>query len=393
MPFNIQPFNFKLTGKDLGGFDLHDAIQKGFKSYKDYHEAANTPKRLSEALLAAQLQNKINKPKAEDAQNWYELEKRGLSDTHGLSGLNQQLLQQKVNQGISDQKLNDFITNGGRTSDQGDNAGVTAEGPGANLGEPTVANTFPGRTGKPTPQSVGNEIIAPSLSQNMTNGMAAPTVQATGNPNLYHIDDLIQGNPHAAALLKKQGMEIKRNVKYDPKTGVTSVVTQYPSGKVTVSASGVKANGGKSPLTTKTLSSLQSAKVAIPQLKAVIDKLIATPSPVHPKLPYGAGDLWRPGARKEHDDLVNLGKDLFAKAKGLTTTEKALETGAKTLDRGNFQSDATYHAALLKTKALLDSDEKEINDAINQGVFTGKTPPASNESKELHYNPKTGRLE
>ncbi len=68
MPFNIQPFPFKLSGKDLGAFDLGDALSKGFKDYQTFQEAKNTPKRLSEALLAAHLNNKINTAKAKYAE-------------------------------------------------------------------------------------------------------------------------------------------------------------------------------------------------------------------------------------------------------------------------------------------------------------------------------------
>lgn len=68
MAYNVQPFNFKLTGKDYGAVDLADSLRKGFKGYQELHEAANTPKKLAEALYAQQLQNKINKPKAEHAE-------------------------------------------------------------------------------------------------------------------------------------------------------------------------------------------------------------------------------------------------------------------------------------------------------------------------------------
>ncbi len=68
MAANIQPFNFKLGAKDYGAVDFADALRKGFENYKQFHEAKNTPQKLAEALYAQQLQNKINKPKAEHAE-------------------------------------------------------------------------------------------------------------------------------------------------------------------------------------------------------------------------------------------------------------------------------------------------------------------------------------
>ena len=45
MAYNVQPFNFKLTGRDMGAFDLGDALKKGFENYKGYTEAKNAPRK------------------------------------------------------------------------------------------------------------------------------------------------------------------------------------------------------------------------------------------------------------------------------------------------------------------------------------------------------------
>lgn len=351
---------FKLTPEDMGVSNYPEAIRKGF-------EAGNTPAKLSASLLGQHLTNALNKVKAQYAPQQAEAElahlaaqTQGLGDEHGMRGLRQKLLEFQVNQAQSDADLNARISQGMNNP--------SAQPSNSNYVEPSA---MPG-TVMPTP----------TLKDNITDGMGSRTGQnvvSPGNPSQYHLDDMLDSDPRIAPFLKKKyGVEKKVTAKYDPKTGITTTMTQYPSGKVTVDNSGVKSKNGISPLTTKSLSSLQSAKVAIPQLRRVIDKLIKSPSPAHPSLPYGLGDIYRAGDRKQHEDLVNLGKDLFAKSKGLTTTEKALETGMKTLERGNFQSDASYHEALLKTKALLDEDEKEINNAINLGVNTNKESENNN---------------
>ncbi len=359
MPFNIPGVPSQLDARSMGNFDLGAALKQGFGNYQGFEEAKNTPKRLSEALLAAQLNNKINTAKAKyaeqnEAANLANTQAgtQNLNDTHGMSGLQRQILQMKINQAQSEADMDKRFANGGQPSTMGNN--------------PTVSGI--------QNQAQDNETPAPTLKDNLTDGMGNRTNQnvvSAGNKDNYWLDDAVDSSPAFAARAKKKyGVEKKVTSKYDPKTGITSIITEWPSKKITVETSGIKSQNGKSPLTTKTLSSLQSAKVAIPQLRKVIDQLIDAPSPVHPKLPYGIGDVWRPGARKQHEDLVRLGKDLFAKAKGLTTTEKALETGMETLERGNFQSDETYHQALLATKKLLDEDEEQINSAINTGVST-----------------------
>lgn len=85
--FNLPGVPFKLTPQDMGQpVDLASSLMKGY-------EAAFKPKNLSEELLNKQLTNKINRPKAEDAQGWYELEKRmkqaNASATESNTGLDQ----------------------------------------------------------------------------------------------------------------------------------------------------------------------------------------------------------------------------------------------------------------------------------------------------------------
>jgi hypothetical protein len=59
MAYNIQPFNFKLTGKDYGAVDLADALEKGFKNYKGFHEAVNSPELIKAQI--SDLQGKAQK--------------------------------------------------------------------------------------------------------------------------------------------------------------------------------------------------------------------------------------------------------------------------------------------------------------------------------------------
>lgn len=69
MPINLPGVPFKLTPQDMGGFDVGDALKQGFNLNKQFQEARTMPKKLAEELLAKQLQNKINQPKADYAKD------------------------------------------------------------------------------------------------------------------------------------------------------------------------------------------------------------------------------------------------------------------------------------------------------------------------------------
>ena len=361
----------------------------------NFAEEYNKPQSLAAKLLEAQLKNKhdsiINQylPRSEEARiNNILANTEGTRSNTGLDSIRRKIMEAQANQATMEyqqnQAINDALSGGSTyakppaTSYDNSGRNVSADGPGV-AASASAYDTFPGRhapTSQPAQQIAQQPTQQPAQDSNIIN---------QGNPELYSIDQLYDSNPLARMGLKKRGYEKKQETKYDPKTGVSSVITTYPSGKVTVNTSGVKAGNGKSPLTTKSVSQLQQAKIAIPQLKRVIKELIDNPSPAHPNLPWGLGDAWRPGDRKKHDDLVNLGKDLFAKSKALTTTEKALETGKETLDRHNYQSDRSYHEALLNTLARLDDDEKDIDAALNSGISTmdNKEKPSKTKSDPL----------
>lgn len=68
MALNIPQVPFKLTAEDMGATDYGQALRSGFNTFSKMIESAYKPKTMAEALLAQQLSNKINKPKAEHAE-------------------------------------------------------------------------------------------------------------------------------------------------------------------------------------------------------------------------------------------------------------------------------------------------------------------------------------
>ena len=341
---------FRLTPEDMGVADYGSAYTKGV-------ENAYTPKNLAEKLLAAQLSNKhqsiVNQflPRSEEARiggleasrSAREIGNQGLAErlNEQLQGsqLMNKLRQQKLSEAENEHRLNESIFGDGNNPD-------------------LRQNMISGIRNK------DNESLG--MNENVVNA---------GNPNFYHLDELYNSNPLARKLLESKGFKQSQVTKVDPKTGITSVITTNPSGKVTVSQSGVASNNGFSPLTNKTRSTLQAQKQAIPQLKEVIEKLKNTPSPVELPLPYGVGKAYRASSRAEHDALVNLGKDTFVKAKGLNVTDKSLETGAHILDRKPYETDSSYHKRLDNLSESLNEDEKSVNKSLKKGISTNEAEP------------------
>lgn len=391
MPINLPGVPSKLNAADMGGFggfDVSDALSKGFNLNKQFQEAKVMPKELAERLLNAQLQNKINKPKADYAEDITLADlantragTQNLYDTHGMSALNKQLLQQKVNQGNYEQNLNDSLFGSGQSSEPNQNPNNT---PNTGVGSNGTTKPF-----KPNTQSLG-ELNPSNNNQNVVN---------QGNPSLYHIDEAYNNDPRARKYLESKGFKKSQTTKYDPKTGITSTITTEPSGKVTVTTNGVKSNNGTSPLTTKARSTLELQKLAIPQLKDLIKKLKNSPSPFEPQLPFGAGNIYRSSDRANYQSLINTGKDLFVKSKGVNATDKTLETGEKVLARGTLETDDAYHKRLDELDKLLDSDNEAINKVLSEGVSTKsedkKNTPINKEIKKYNpndYNAPAGSL-
>ena len=333
--FNLPNGAFRLNAQEAGGQpDYMNALQKGLKSSQMAAETVMKPQNLSEALLQAQLKNAhdrtINKylPRSEEARiGSQEASGAATRSNTSMDDLRRQLLQQGVSKGEADRVLRQQMI------DAFNNLGMSA---------PSVDGGAPSEQSMPE-QSIVNQ----------------------GNPNLYKIDEMYNSNPLMRKMLEGQGYKQTQVTKFDPKTGTTSVITTSPSGKVTVHSSGVpgKETGG-TPLTTKTISTLQLQKQAIPQLKKVIDDLIAAPSPFEPNLPFGAGKIYYANDRAKHKSLVDLGKDLFVKAKGINATDKTLETAGNNLDRGDDETDKAYHKRLLTFKATLDNDEQDVDKAL-----------------------------
>lgn len=348
MAFSIpnNAFQLQSTRPDLGS-SLNEGVKQGM-----------APRSYAEQLLSSMLANKIKGIEAQYAPqkneasiNHLNAQTTNLGDEHGMAPLRRKILESTINKNNYEAQLNNllFVGNNGSMGQEG---GQGFTGP--------AEKKLEGRSSATMPNIVNQ-----------------------GNPDLYHLDEAYDSNPLSRQLLVKKGYKKTQSTKYDPNTGITTTITTQPSGKVSVTTSEPD-SGRKVPLTQKTRSALQIQKNAIPQLREIIDKLKSTPSPFEPNIPYGLGNLWHPADRAAHKSLVNIGKDLFVKAKGINATDKTLETGEKVLERGSLEKDSDYHKRLNDFLKTLDDEESQVNSALSSGITT----KSDNETKPKKYDPK-----
>lgn len=414
MAFNIPNGAFRLTPEEAGGQPNYtQALRDAFSNSQAATETAYKPKNMAEALLASQLQNKINKPKADDASNWYQAELKNMQATTGLNSANAQ----KIMQSYAQEKwLNDMLNNGGNPShqqnqpspqpgmpnqqpspiDNSNNPNVSYDGPGPNYGAPTARNTFPNRFGKrpdeasqqpwvngvnnmPQPGQPAPQQITPQVQQ--VSAGPQEQVLTPGNSQQEYLNKMWDEMPGARKALEARGIKKTTVAKVDPRTGLTSIMTTYPNGKITVQNS--IGENGKMPLTNAVKTLNQNIIGQAPKAIKAIQAIKKAPSPFEiPYVPYFKGE------RKQHYSLTQSAAETYAKAKGWPNTGESIKAAYQILDRGTGESDHDYHQRLDTLQEQLKDDVKTSQDILDN------KPSAQQETsqgKTIEYVLKNGR--
>lgn len=150
-----------------------------------------------------------------------------------------------------------------------------------------------------------------------------------GSPQLAGIDAMYDSNPLSRSFLEKKGYKKTQEVKFDNKTGRTTIITKYPSGKVTVTASAAPPPVGDTgiPLTNKMISQHQQMISAIDNAKPIIQDIIDQKG--FQPYPRGLGMGLVPGfigKGATYDTLVKSAVDTLMKAYGMANTDKGIGT-------------------------------------------------------------------
>ena len=381
-----QPF--RLSKEDVGMPDYAKALSQGFQTAADKYKPATAASDLLNKMLEAKYNQFKSGPEYQGAMLDF-LKGQGAHQWGETNKLNQEVRQEDafndlVNGGAPSQASQPSMTDQGgqvihpSTMDNSGRAGVSYEGPGANYGAPTAANTFPGRTGRPIQQPYVQGVTQ-AISQ--PNNELDEQIQVAGDPGLSHLDEAWEKNPGARAQLKKHGIEKTQEIKVSPTTGLTSIVTKYPSGKITLRTSGQGPNGDL-PLTNAVKTLNQNIIGQAPKAIDALQEIKKHPSPTEvPYLPY------RKGARKEHSALVSSAAETYAKAKGWPNTGKSIAEARSILDRGTFESDHDYHQRLDSIQEQLRKDVQGSKEILGQNPQ--KTP--ENNSKVVEYVLRNGK--
>lgn len=233
MPINLPGVPFKLTPQDMGGFDIGEALKQGFNLNKQFQEARTMPKKLAEELLAAQLQNKINKPKADYANDITLADLEHTRSGTGLQNIQTQAARTKLQQ---DKEFQDLLNNNKSIkkpeSKQNDLNITNAKGiqnendfsdNGMPAGTPGIAksasayDTFPGRRNKPInleswPEK--NESVIPSYKETLKNNESNnKESEKNKNPALEKMNWIWDNYPQHRKRLKDLGFDKEKSSK------------------------------------------------------------------------------------------------------------------------------------------------------------------------------------
>lgn len=268
-----------------------------------------------------------------------------------------------------------------------------------------------------TQPAIPQQSAAPILSAGMTPMQSAPdaTMQQSapqesvekpneitvskGSPHLAGIDMLYETNPLSRAFLEKKGFKKKQDIKFDQKSGRTTILTQYPSGKVTVQTVGGAGGGtGEAPLTMANVTANQKIVSAIDNTLPVIDRILdldkSTPKKSqwepYPRTgdpglfgSWGLGSL--PGyksAATNYESLVSSGVDTLLAAYGLPKTNEGIETVKKQLLIGHGETDAAYKKRLRELKEDLIRRKSYSSTLLNKTISNPPLDAGSNSAND-----------
>lgn len=238
---------------------------------------------------------------------------------------------------------------------------------------------MPNGTGAP------NAPMAPSPEGIAPNAPVAPATQpeplnevviTKGSPHLAGVDAMYESNPLSRSFLEKKGYKKSQKIEFDKKTGKTTIITKYPSGKVTVQASpGAGASENGIPLTSKMVSKHQNIISSIDNAEPVIKKIIDEKGfqPYPRSLGMGLVPGWM-GQSSTYESLVKGALDSLIGAYGLPMTNEGINTVKDQLLIGHGETAAHYRHRL---RDLLTDLQRRKSYSENEVKKSNKISPVN----------------
>lgn len=192
-------------------------------------------------------------------------------------------------------------------------------------------------------------------------------VVAKGSPHLSGVDAMYENSPLSRAFLEKKGFKKQTEVKFDNKTGKTTVMTKYPSGKVTLQSIGGMTGEEGIPLTNKMVAKHQnviaSVDVALPVLKKISNLDDAD---------FSRWSTTNRGAK--YNALVSQVLDSLIGAFGMPSTDKGLQSVRDQVEIGHGESAEAYKKRI--AELIADLNERK-NYSAGEVKRSNKISPVS----------------
>lgn len=371
MAFTVPGVPFKLNAADmggLGGFDLGNAIRSGLGNANLMQEARYKPRNLENEAYGKELSNKINEAKSEYARQ-NELAnlqhtQAGTGHLGALTALSREQLkmlpydqrlkvaqtQQAMYELQQQQQLNNLLSGG-------------SQSPGNNV-PASMENNQPSSNKQSLTENIGQGL----------QGNANEQILSPGNPALTHLNDIWEKFPQHRKAFEKRGIKKTETVKFDPKTGTSSVITTFPNGEVRVRSS--IPNDDMSPATIKSKSDAQKTLSAITNARPIIEDIIK--STLKGEIPGQLiGKYFTPDTQAEYESDVIQSSDTLAGALGYPATDTGLHQAQQTVLRKQIESDKGYEKRLRKLLKDMDQREKTAKNTLRKG-FSLKNNAANN---------------
>ena len=200
-------------------------------------------------------------------------------------------------------------------------------------------------------------------------------IVSPGSQQLASIDEWYENNPISRSLLEKKGFKKVQQIKID-KSGKATLVTKYPSGKVTISSMDPNSKDENGiPLTNKMISQHQNVVASVDVAVPVLDKIINMENSDYSRF----GGWTNKGAKYAGE--VSQALDSLLGAFGLPQTNEGINTIREQLEIGHNEGAEEYRKRIKKLKEDILSRQK-----YSAGLVKKAIKIMGNENENDPYN-------
>lgn len=401
--------------------------------FQNYYAGKEMPKQ----DLINSIKAEFARPTAEQALLSSKLSNRGAELTNRGSELSNRTAELKIQQYVRElaqqkafeQQLKQALMgnsgNAGIPSISPDRAQAVAQAlsqnqpqnPNIPMGQSNNMPGTPGLTGNagaaaiPVPSQASTVAPASSAVLSQPSAATAPENEmheitvSKGEPHLAGIDQMWDSSPLSREFLKKKGYEKKEEVKFDNKTGKTSIITRYPSGRVTVQSVGGISSDNGIPLTksmiTKHQNVIAGVDMVIPKLYKILElgggeKLDAKGMPAGKNAdvfqPYPRSSGYMPGMgyipgwmsdAANYESLVTSVAEPLVNALGYPKTNEGIEKAVQQVVTSHGERNYRY---IKRIRDLIKELEERKKYSENEVKRSNKINPIAGMSNEPEYS-------